>query len=228
MSKIIIITICISVVALTSCSSTYTIGNFTSKQKFYTDFNNFERNKDLKITLLTDSVFYSNSEIQIFNDTLFTIKQFIEKRYNTIPIKQIKKIDYLSSDYKTANFLLLNGKLIKAVNIQMRPDSINFYVPQTIIRRNVFLPIDKVKTISYKNHWLGFIPGIPTGALIGFITGVLGFYPTHTSHPDMGTSNETQSTDLAGSAVIGTGIGTIIGGVLGWVIGFNYTYQFNP
>ncbi len=90
-----------------------------------------------------------------------------------------------------------------------------------------FISLDKVKEVSYKNHWMGLIPGIPIGFTSGLITGLLGLYPTYTSQPNMGTTGQTQSYDLAGSVVIGSGIGIAAGGILGWLLGYNYTYIFN-
>jgi PBP1b-binding outer membrane lipoprotein LpoB len=40
---------------LMGCSSTYTIKDFPSKERFYEDFNNSVKNKDVSITLMSDS-----------------------------------------------------------------------------------------------------------------------------------------------------------------------------
>lgn len=215
-------------ILLTGCSSVYRISNFSSKQKFYDDFNDFAGNKKVKVTLSNDSSFYTKNIVQIYNDTLYALKSFIKKNFNTVPIKDLKRINYLSSDYKSAELLLNNGKTIKAEDIKMLRDSVHFSIGSTAAKRNALLPLDSVRTISYKNHWLGLITGLPAGIVTGFITGILGFYPVHTGHPNMGSAGETQSTDLAGSALIGTAAGTVIGGIAGWFLGHNYVYQFNP
>ncbi|MDR3626567.1 MAG: hypothetical protein P4L45_07025, partial [Ignavibacteriaceae bacterium] len=52
------------------CSSTYTINDFPTKDKFYGDFNNFAGNKSLNVTLTNDSSFVPEGKIKISDDSL--------------------------------------------------------------------------------------------------------------------------------------------------------------
>ena len=60
----------IFLLTLTGCSSTYKVSDFSSKDKFYEDFNNFTNKKTLKVTLNNDSSFIINKGAMISNDSL--------------------------------------------------------------------------------------------------------------------------------------------------------------
>jgi hypothetical protein len=72
---------------LSGCSSTYTIKDYSSKDRFYRDFNRSAKNKDLNITLLNDSLEQTTDGAVIMNDTLYTST-------NIFPINNIKTVKY--------------------------------------------------------------------------------------------------------------------------------------
>ncbi len=203
---------------LAGCSSTYTLKDFPSEQKFYKEYNNFAENKKVKITLLNNKSFYSRNGTEITKDSLYTFYKVDLKSNYTIPTSDIKKIKYLNTGYKTADILLINGEELKADNISFLKDAARFEGIRNSTVKKALMPIDKIKSISYENHWLGLIPGIPSGIFMGLITGYMGFY----------ISNPDQLTGLPVSIITGFGVGAITGTVVGWLLGFNYTYVFNP
>ena len=213
--KLIYIIIVIVAISFLGCSSTYTIGDFTSKQKFYEDYNKFARDKNVKIMLDSDSAFYSNNITKIDNDTLYVLNSVTVKREFTISSNEIKKIHYMNADYKTANILLENGERIKAENITAFSDSMKFLGAKEQFVKSILSPIDKVKAISYKDKASGIvrgvIPGFLTGATIGFLNQII-----------------VSGIATAGTPVIvGSVSGIIAGSLIGWLIGHKYIYQFN-
>jgi len=211
------------------CSSTYTLKDFSSEKIFYKDFNNSVKDKSVKVRLVNDSLYSVPNGAVIFNDTLIFIEGTKKEKIkvDNSAIKEIRNYYKTDFSHPLHRIILKNGKELSGYNIEILPDSsIEYLVQENIYGRHI--PINKIREVSYKNHWLGLIPGISSGVVVGFITGILGFYPVHNSQPNMGSIGETQSTDLAGSTVIGTGLGLLIGSVVGWLIGYSYTYQFNP
>ncbi len=80
------------------CSGIYTLQNYPSKQKFYEDFNNFAKNKNLKVTLNNDSSFVTQKGTKISNDSLIFIsidsKTEVNNIPQSIPINKIKDVHY--------------------------------------------------------------------------------------------------------------------------------------
>ena len=72
---------------LLGCSSTYTVKNFSSKDRFYRDFIRSADTKDLNITLLNDSLVQTTGGVIIKHDTLFTST-------NVFPVNIIKTVSY--------------------------------------------------------------------------------------------------------------------------------------
>ncbi len=208
---------------LIGCSSTYTLKDFSSKEKFYEGFNDFAKNKNVKVTLYNDSSLSAPFGAVILNDTLNVVKR-VQEIEKTISKNEIKEIKY----YYTTNFLhpdfkviLKNGNELKEKNIEILPDS---SVKYSLFKHiNESIPIDRVKTVNYKNNWLGMIPGF----LSGFISSALLGYAGGISALIFSSNKKNEALPfyvLAITTVAGTTMGTIIG----WLIGFNYTYQFNP
>ncbi len=77
---------------LEGCSSTYTLKDYPSKQKFYEDFNSSVKGKDIKIILTNDSTVNSYNGAIIRNDSL--IFKSNTKYSKRIPLKGISKISY--------------------------------------------------------------------------------------------------------------------------------------
>lgn len=60
------------------CSSTYRITDFSSKEKFYKDFNSFAKNRNVNVRLVNDSTFSSPNGAIISNDSLRLIDKVIK------------------------------------------------------------------------------------------------------------------------------------------------------
>ena len=203
-----------------SCSSTYTINDFSSKEKFYDDFNNFASSKSLDVELINDSsITVSNGFI--LGDTLYTPGFRIDTKSGKIALSDIKKIDYTGSDYKSANLLLKNGSQISVEEINFTNDTLSY---TNSITQDVAMPLSKIKKVSYKNRWFSTPAGFLSGGIIGAYIGSK--FPTYSNH--ISNSGIQGSEQNINSALYGLGSGVIIGTVTGWLIGYTYTYQFNP
>ena len=206
--------------AFWGCSSTYTLKDFSSREKFYEDFNNFAADKNINIILINDTSITASYGGSISNDTLDAITnvQEIGKKLLKIEIKEIKYYYKTNFTHPECRVILQNGKEFNEKNISILPDSSVEYTVTKKINRS--FPINKVKEITYKNHWLGvparFFSGIISGAVIGFWA------------YSIITSNNEGANDAGFAFTAGIGLGGLIGGVLGWLKGYNYTYQFNP
>ena len=107
----------------------------------------------------------------------------------------------------------------------LKDDSL-FLINKKLITNIKILPVPKIKEISYKNRWLGIIPGaavgFSAGAVVGFIGGVILTAITYNSGPP-----HPHLWDQHVGALIGGGAFGFIGGIIGWIEGVNYTYNFN-
>ena len=214
-----LIVVFISLVIL-GCSSTYTIKDFSSKEKFYDDFNNFASSKSLDVELINDSsITVSNGFI--LGDTLYTPGFRIDRKSGKIALSDIKKIDYTGSDYKSAKLLLKNGSQISVEEINFTNDTLSY---TNSITQDVAMPLSKIKKVSYKNRWFSTPAGFLSGGIIGAYIGSK--FPTYSNH--ISNSGIQGSEQNINSALYGLGSGVIIGTVTGWLIGYTYTYQFNP
>ena len=77
---------------LMGCSSTYTIKDFPSKERFYEDFNKFAQNKDVEITLINDSSFTINDGTVLENDTLISYGKLEGKDKRSFALSDITEI----------------------------------------------------------------------------------------------------------------------------------------
>ena len=91
------------VLLLMGCSFTYTIKNFHSKEKFYEDFNNSAKNKDLNITLINDSSFSVIGGRVLKQDTLYTST-------NVFPVNIVKTVNY-KTRLRSLLIGILSGKM---------------------------------------------------------------------------------------------------------------------
>ena len=85
--KNIYIILFISSALLTGCSSSYTIKDFPSKDKFYQSFNKSVGQRDIDITLTNDSQVSKFGGGILKHDTLFTITE-------SFPIESVKNINF--------------------------------------------------------------------------------------------------------------------------------------
>lgn len=208
------------------CSSTYTINDFSSKEMFYDDFNNFASGKSLNVELTNDSsITVSNGFI--LNDTLYMPGFRIDKKSGKIVLSDIKKIDYTGGDYKSANLLMKNGSQISIEEINVANDTLNYTNSKKIITQDAIMPLVKIKEARYKNRWFSTPAGFLSGGIIGAYIGSK--FPFYRHHTDMAnTGRQISEPDYATGGFIGLGSGAVIGAVVGYLIGYTYIYQFNP
>ncbi len=198
------------------CFSTYNVTDFSSKEKFYEDFNNSAGNKSLNIVLKNDSSITAVNGANISHDSLIFAMQ-IQRETKILSKDEVRIIRYKGQNiFNTIYFK--NGDSLIANNIYILSDSSIFaeYFDSTFEH----LPIKIIKEVSYKNHWPAIIPGIVCGILGSFI--IAGVGETDSRNSDSGIF-------ASGAAMFyGVPLGIITGGIIGWYIGYSYTYQFNP
>lgn len=205
------------------CSSTYTLKDFSSKNKFYQNCNNSFGNKNLKIELTNDSSFTLSNGAQVDNDSLVFISKII-KEQKTLTKNNIKAISYFyNTNFSHPNIkvILKNGNELKGINIRLNPDSSIQYTAIKKLYSN--MPISEVKEVRYKNHWLGIPARFISGSIAGFVSG---FWAYSIINKNPQTTGDNFAA-LAGGG-LGALSGAIIGGIIGWIDGYTYTYQFNP
>jgi len=208
------------VLSFAGCSSTYKVSGFSSKEKFYDDFNKSVNGKIVEITLSNDSSFTAFEDVHIANDSLHYISQ-IKKEEIKIRRSEIKDVKYVGSNMESvaAVITLKNGKAAIAKNASMLSDSIFTVVISTKVYEAE--PLHNVLKISYKNHWLGAPFGLIGGSVVSLFSGLFisGLFYDN-------SQNNAQKTE---SVYLGIwGIGTLAGAIWGWIHGYEYTYQFNP
>lgn len=207
-------------ITLTGCTTTYKISESRSPEKFYEKFTSAVENRIVHVTLVNDSTIFTSDKNKIVKDTLYRIKETRTIWYYKVPTEQIKDIDYLSNDYKTADITLKNGEKFKGENLSLASDTSTFRGTNVSVIKSLICPISDIRSIEYKNHWKGVIPGILGGILLGGFLGGTGWF----IHP---TDGGNQSTFAQGEAIlVGAYSGLIIGAALGYLIGFNIEYQF--
>lgn len=207
-------------ITITGCTTTYKLSESRSPEKFYEKCKSAVENRNVNVTLDNDSSVFTCDENEIVKDTFYTVKETKTSRYYKISTAQIKDMDYLSNDYKTANITLKDGEKLKAENLSITNDTTKFWGIKTSVMKTMISPLYDVKSIEYKNHWKGVIPGILGGALLGGVLGATGWI----FHPMDGGMVEQfdQGTATFGGAFSGL----IIGAVVGYIIGFNINYEF--
>jgi hypothetical protein len=202
------------------CSSTYTINDFPSKEKFHQSFNNFAKNKDINVILTNDSSFTLRQGAELINDTLFSVFSLGIRYDKSLSLFDLKNLDYTSNDYKSANILTENGQRFNAENIIIHNDSISFSLIVPEQTTNNIIPLSKIKTISYKNRFLRIPLGILSGGMSGFLAGILYVTNNKFSKDEYGYST--------GAPVIYAILGAAFGGIASIIIGYDYNYYFNP
>ena len=207
----------IFLLTLTGCSTTYKVTDFSSRDKFYGDFNNFARNKNVKVTLSNDSSFSLTNSAEIANDTLYYLGKEINSGNKRIAVSDIKELNYTSNDYKSASILLKNGESYRAKEIKMGKDSLEFAFTNEVITQNKVTSINNIQKISYKNHSIGSISNLGLGFCLGIAGGSL--------VQIMGAGF---AIPIGTPVIIGATLGIILGPITGALIGYKYTYQFSP
>ena len=206
-------------ILFTGCSTSYSIRDYSSKEKFYNDFNSFAKNKRLVVTMESDSTFIINQGAAIVNDTLCSLNNFILAGRKKIATNEIKEINYLSYDYKSATILLKDGEVFNASKINFIKDTIDFENSEKV-KLDLTL-VSKVKKIVYNNHVLG----MPVYAGFGFLAGFIGGFFGNINSGDGSSLNPGLNPILGG--IIYSVYGLLFGTVAGAFIGYDYVYYFN-
>jgi hypothetical protein len=199
------------------CSSTYTIKDFTSKDKFYEDFNSSAKSKDVNITLMNDSSFTINDGVVLENGILFSVEGKDKKSF---PLSDVAEIKYTKNDSASASIFLNNGGIYRGKNITTGSDSIYFTVTTSTAKNNtppMHIGIDKVKTVTYKTWLRSSLVGLLSGGIAGGIV-VLIAHSNLKDNPGVATNYD----------ILAPPIGALVGGIIGGIIGWNTIYQFNP
>ena len=207
--------------AFVSCSSINTVKDFSSKEKFYEDFNDFAKNKNVEVTLINDSSFTTLKATRISNDSLIVNV----KNENVLSLSEIANMKYNNTNFvhSSADIILKDGEKLNVENIKILHDSSIQFTNCKGIKE--YLPLNKVKKASYLQRLPGVITGLSLGAITGAIVGIIALYVIHPS--GIGRNNESSNnSDAAFMTYIFSG--AIIGSVIGWITGHNYVYQFNP
>jgi len=151
------------------CSSTYRVNDFSSKEKFYNDFNNSFKTKEARITMINDSVLITLAGVEIENDTLYSIVYLKKKQERRLALTYIEDIKYRGNDITSASILSKDGTEFKAEKVKVIHDSVNFIEVKDMRAKNTITSIDNVRNVSYKNLWLRIPTGIFGGGMIGLI-----------------------------------------------------------
>jgi len=211
------------------CSSTYRVSDFSSKEKFYNDFNYSFKEREAKVILTNDSTFSVYNGALIENDTLFSLVNSERKRSRGLALADVTDIKYSGTDITYTLILLKSGDELKVENFRRIADSI--YFEETIkYCKNPITPIRCLKKVSYKNRWIGTLTGVPAGFVA---CGALGYSLGNTTsdNTDTGIMTDqhlkTQSEQRMENFASGAFIGLIVGGIGGYFLGYPITYEFN-
>ena len=170
--------------------------------------------------------YFISNGAAIENDTLYSLGGEIKSGIKKIALSDTKGINYTNQSHITALIILKDGKRYQAEQVRGNRDSIEFSYIKTITLKDV-TSINNIKNISYKNHWLGVIPGFIGGTIFGIIAGVIAIAFTPLNFNTVGNSTYYAGTNYT-PAKIALSSWIILGIAYSWIKGFNYTYQFNP
>jgi hypothetical protein len=84
---------------LIGCSSTYSVSDFSSKEKFYDDLNKSMHDKSIKVILINDSSYVINNNVRISNDSLVLLNPE-ESVGNNLALEKVKKISSINKGNK--------------------------------------------------------------------------------------------------------------------------------
>jgi len=210
----------------TGCSSTYTVTDFGTKEKFYEEFNNTFKDREAKVILTNDSSFTADKGVIVKNSLVVCYSTVEDKRPQKFLLSDLSEINFAGNDNQSAKITLKTGEEFNAENVLTVRDSINFTEVRRLLKIDSF-PIDKVKTASYVSGWKGVFPGMK----IGFASmSLLGYFIGKSITEQMGgnsTPNERESQEFTGFFLGGI-LGLVTGAISGYIVGYDIHYQFNP
>lgn len=207
---------------LTSCSTTYTLKDFPSEEKYFEHFNYTAGNKSDNIVLKDDSIIAYSKGVLIRKDSLVLNNYTAYWENKTILLEDIKKIDYYNSDFKnpSAYLELKDGQRLNAEGIKILQGKIRF---TNIVPVNKYIPINQVDRVSYENRWTTAAKGFTAGMFVSVVLFVYGILPPYKHNGWNNYLNQRVAPKIAG-LLIWPALGTVIG----YLIGHTYTYKFDP
>ena len=120
--KIIYLISSISLLIFAGCFSTYQVSDFSSRDKFYEDFNKSVNDKTVKVTFTNDSSFFMSNGAVIENDSLYFPSEEIKSGIKKIALTDIKGINYTNQSRTTALIILNDNKGYQAEQILINRD----------------------------------------------------------------------------------------------------------
>jgi hypothetical protein len=149
----------------------------------------------------------------------------IKNVHISIALSDLKIINFADTN-KSAHYLRIIDDGCNCDNLITMSDTIYFDRAKSIKTMDNIVPINKVKTISYKTRLGTAILGTLVGGVIGF--GLVILLNQHTADTSVGL----EGLDNIGEGVIriigGIITGAFTGGMMGGIIGREDIYQFNP
>jgi len=224
--KTIFLQIALFLMLFVGCSSTYRVNDFSSKEKFYNDFNNSFKSKEVKVTLINDSTFTADKGVVVKNNLVVCYSTVEDKRPQKFILSDLSAINFAGNNNQSAKIILKTGEEFNAENVLTTKDSINFTEVRGILNIDTF-PMDNIKTVSYNDGW----KSISAGARNGLVCMPLaGYYIGKTITQQMGgnsTPKDRESQEFTGF-FLGIPLGLITGAIVGYIVGYDVHYQFNP
>ncbi|MFA6980186.1 MAG: hypothetical protein WC209_12780 [Ignavibacteriaceae bacterium] len=219
--KNVLIEVALVFILFAGCSTTYKVTNFSTKEKFYEEFNNSFKERETKVTLVNDSSFFVRSGVEINHDTLLSFEKLEEKIHRRFALSDVADIGFSGSTTTSASVTLKNGNKLTGDEVKVTKDSISFVESKSIVVMNALVPTNKIKTISYKDRWRRMPLGVLTGAPLGFLSGIalVNIFKIKDYHGDA---------DYLGTSLQMTVVGVLAGCITSYLIGFDEMYQFNP
>lgn len=208
-------------ILFTGCSSTYTVTDFGTKEKFYEEFNETFKEREAKVTLVNDSSFIALNGVEINHDTLVSFVNLEEKKNRRFALSEVVDIEFLGSTITTASVLLKNSDKLTGNEVKVTKDSISFVESKSLISSKKIESIDKIKQISYKNRWKRMPLGVLAGAPLGLLSGI-------TLGNVLKTKDAEGNPSIFSMVLQMTAVGVLTGCITSYLIGFDYIYQFNP
>ena len=211
-------------ILFTGCSSTYTVTDFGTKEKFYEEFNDTFTEREAKVILTNDSSFTADKGVIVKNSVVVCYSTLVDKRQEKFILSDLSAINFAGNSNQSAKIILKTGEEFNAENILTTRDSINFTEVRGILKIDTF-PMDKVKTVSYNDAWKAITAGARNGLVCLPLAGY--FIGKPITQNSGGNSGDRESQEFTGF-FLGIPLGLLTGAIVGYIVGYDVHYQFNP
>ena len=216
--------ILVILVIFTGCSSTYKISDYSSKDKFYDDFNIFACNKIVEVKLRSGRPLYLGN-VMIKNDSLFCNSLYTSAFHDTAAMDNIKEIHFTSISHESGEIITKEGRIINAGNIRIKADSVYFVAINKLAALNFISEVNNLKEISYSDTWKYTLPAAAIGTIAGFIvcsTGAVKIINRENQYHNGYKEQYGEEYYICGLS------GFLIGSIAGMFIYKDYVYEFEP